>query len=223
MRRTTFNKKTMEWIMFVLLEASRDSGTHTRRWKLNEQFADYFCARKHNSFGRFISIVAVHGGNRSVIILPEFTLNRGWEDVALKIVNFIKDAKNPIITERSRMTDPKVLYAEAVRTSKWESKEVSESAIHCNKAAISITNGNTKQEKGLLFRCIIGSFNSELKEKPTLSNIRKWAVNTWKKSFGVSVYEMGGHSFRFEFPNMNMVEHIIHGDWTWKQSKVLLE
>lgn len=61
-----------------------------------------------------------------------------------------------------------------------------------NKTAIAIMNGDTGQEKGLLSRCIIGSFNTELKEKPTLSDVRKWAVNTWKKGFGVSVYEMGG-------------------------------
>lgn len=44
MHRTTFNKKTMEWIVFMLREASRDNGTNTRRWKMNEQFADYFCS-----------------------------------------------------------------------------------------------------------------------------------------------------------------------------------
>uniref|UniRef100_A0A0V0GTD5 Putative ovule protein n=1 Tax=Solanum chacoense TaxID=4108 RepID=A0A0V0GTD5_SOLCH len=48
MGRLTFNRKTMEWIVFALREASTDNGTHTRRWKMNEQFADFFCSRKHN-------------------------------------------------------------------------------------------------------------------------------------------------------------------------------
>lgn len=87
--------------MFVLRKASRDNGTHTKRWKLNEKFADYFCARKHNSFGRFISIVAVPGGNRSVIMLPEFALNRGWGDVALKIANFMKDSKKTHLLQKN--------------------------------------------------------------------------------------------------------------------------
>lgn len=42
---------------------------HTRRWKLNEKFADFYCSRKQNEFGRFISIETVQGGNRSVIIM----------------------------------------------------------------------------------------------------------------------------------------------------------
>lgn len=55
MRRTTFIKETMEWIVFVLCEASRNNGTHMRRWKLKEQFADYFCSRKYNNFGRSLA------------------------------------------------------------------------------------------------------------------------------------------------------------------------
>ncbi|WMV59318.1 hypothetical protein MTR67_052703 [Solanum verrucosum] len=35
MRRTTFSRKTMEWLVFVLRVASKDSGPHIRRWKLN--------------------------------------------------------------------------------------------------------------------------------------------------------------------------------------------
>ncbi|KAG5611513.1 hypothetical protein H5410_022794 [Solanum commersonii] len=61
--------------------------------------------------------------------------------------------------------------------------------------AISITDGNTGQEKGLLARCIVRRLNTDLKELPTLSDIRKWVVNTWKKSFGVNIYEMGDAPF----------------------------
>lgn len=76
-----------------------DSRMHTRKWKLNDQFADFFCARKHNKFGRFISIVTVQGGNRSFIIIPEIVFNRGWGDIALKIDKFIKDQKEVLSTK----------------------------------------------------------------------------------------------------------------------------
>lgn len=68
----------MEWLIFELRETSRYSGIHTRRWKLNDQFECFFFARKYYKFGRFISIVTVHEGNRSVIIIPELAFNRGW-------------------------------------------------------------------------------------------------------------------------------------------------
>lgn len=57
MRRTTFSRKTMEWLCFVLQEASRDADHYVRRWKLKEEQSNFFCARKTNKFGRFISIV----------------------------------------------------------------------------------------------------------------------------------------------------------------------
>uniref|UniRef100_M1APZ6 AMP-activated protein kinase, gamma regulatory subunit n=1 Tax=Solanum tuberosum TaxID=4113 RepID=M1APZ6_SOLTU len=140
MRRTTFSKKAMEWIVSVLQEASKDSGTHRRR-----------------------------------------------------------------------RIDPKVPYADSVRTSKWQSKEASESLISNKNSCIIISGGDANQENGLLGRYIIGSFSGEEKEKLTLSDIRKWVVNTWKNAFGVKIYQMGVHSFLFEFPNKHMVECILKG------------
>ncbi|KAF3647072.1 hypothetical protein FXO38_18834 [Capsicum annuum] len=56
---------------FVLREASSDRETKTRRWKLKEKQSLFFCARKNNDFGRFISIVTAQGVTRSVIVIPE--------------------------------------------------------------------------------------------------------------------------------------------------------
>lgn len=70
------------------------------------------------------------------------------------------------------MADPKVLYAESVRTSKWQSKEASEFVISRNKEATSIMDGDTEKDKGLLNRCIVGSFNEDPKEKLKLSDIK---------------------------------------------------
>lgn len=146
--------------------------------------------------------------------MREFAFNTGWGDTALKIANFIKDQKGLFITNSPRMVDPKIMHADSVRTSKCQSKEAGESLISDNSEAMSVLGGDTEKEKGLLDKCIMGSFNVDLTEKPTLANIRKWAVNTWKKSFEISIYEIGGCSFLFEFPNKNMLEHVIHGEWT---------
>ncbi|TMW89661.1 hypothetical protein EJD97_016837 [Solanum chilense] len=47
--------------------------------------AGNFCTRKHNEYGRYMSIVAINVGGRSVIIIPEPVLNAGWYDLAFKI------------------------------------------------------------------------------------------------------------------------------------------
>ncbi|KAH0652557.1 hypothetical protein KY285_030095 [Solanum tuberosum] len=61
------------------------------------------------------------------------------------------------------------------------------------------------------------------KETPTLSDIRRWVISSRKKAFGINIYEMGGSSFLFEFPNKHVAEHVLHGDWTWKQLKLHLQ
>lgn len=78
-------------------------------------------------------------------------------------------------------------------------------------------------ENGLLGRCVVGSFNLDLKEKSTLAEIRRWSVYIWKNVFGVNIYAMGGWSFLFEFPNEHMPEHILQGEWCWKNLKINLE
>lgn len=86
-----------------------------RHWEADEKMEAkgaavtfFFCARKNNNFGRFISSVTVQGVNRSVIIIPEITFNAGWRDVAFKIDKFIKENTGPFITNILGKSDPKI-------------------------------------------------------------------------------------------------------------------
>lgn len=47
-------------------------------------------------------------------------------------------------------------------------------------------------------------------------------INSLKEGFGVNIYEMMGACFLFEFPNRNLAEQILQGEWIWKK-KVKLE
>ncbi|KAF3640859.1 hypothetical protein FXO38_21903 [Capsicum annuum] len=162
----------MEWLVFVLQEASKDSGTHMR-WKLNEQYYNFFCSRKTNKFGRVISIVTVQGRNGSIIIIPELTLNAGWGDVAFNIDNFIKEQNCAFISYSCKKADPKIPYEDSVGTRKWQSKEASKSLVR-NKTTLSpVSGGDANQENGLLRRCIVGNLSRDEEEKPTLTDIRK--------------------------------------------------
>ncbi|PHU04029.1 60S ribosomal protein L11 [Capsicum chinense] len=170
MRRTKFYKKTMEWLVFVLLEASRDTGMHTRRWKLSDKFADFYCVRKHDKFGRFTSIVTVQGGNKLVIIIQELALNKGYGDITLKVGSFIKNQKKVPSTSanRSRRTDSKTFYADTVRTNKWQSKATSYAEICQNRGDLVINDAGAEAQQGLLGRGIVGIFAAGKKEIPTL-------------------------------------------------------
>ncbi|WMV29416.1 hypothetical protein MTR67_022801 [Solanum verrucosum] len=106
MRRTTFSKKTMEWLCFALQEASKDKEKHMRRWKLKEQQ--------------------------------------------------------------------------------------------------------------------VGFFNT-MDGKPTLADVRRWSVSTWKNAFAVNTYDKGNNFFLFGFPTKHMAEHVLQGEWRWKKEKIPLE
>lgn len=71
MRRLTLSKKVMEWICFILKEASNDKKNPVRRWRRKDQVAELFGNRKYNAQGRYISNLSLKGEDRSVIILPK--------------------------------------------------------------------------------------------------------------------------------------------------------
>lgn len=79
-----------------------------KAYKKVDKFADFYCYRNQNKYGRFISILTVQGRNRSVIIISELALNREWGDIALKIDN-IKNQREAPTTIRPRLTDPNIL------------------------------------------------------------------------------------------------------------------
>lgn len=165
----------------------------------------------------------VQGERRSVIIIPEITFNAGWKDIAFKISRFINENKTSFITNAPRVSDPNSPLAASVRTSKWQTRESNAVLIKTSNNRIFLSGGDAMAENGLLGRCVVGNFKEDLDEKPTLADIRRWSVSTWKNSFGVNIYEMGGCHFLFEFPTKYMAEQILIGEWRWKRAKFHLD
>lgn len=83
---------------------------------------------KFNKYGRLISIIAVNGASRSVIILPENSFKEGWLGLATKIEGFINDpstqlalnAKGTIII---KYIEEEKNYKEAIHRNRWAQKE----------------------------------------------------------------------------------------------------
>lgn len=57
---------------------------------MSERDADQFSTKKKNEHGRYMRIITLNKGGRSVLIIPELALNAGWCDIALKMEEFIK-------------------------------------------------------------------------------------------------------------------------------------
>ncbi|KAG5568655.1 hypothetical protein H5410_064335 [Solanum commersonii] len=86
-------------------------------------------------------------------------------------------------------------------------------------AAIVQEKWTDDQEDSLLKRCVVGYCGEELKEKPTLADIRRWSSTNGKKAYGVNI----GDSFLLEFPNRRMAEQTLQGQWRWKNCSFHLE
>ncbi|KAF3656540.1 hypothetical protein FXO37_15416 [Capsicum annuum] len=97
------------------------------------------------------------------------------------------------------------------------------SQIQINNSKININGGSSISDKDLLGRCIISTFQRQAHEIPTLNGIHRWACNTWKTVFGVSVFAMNDGKFLFELPSRNVAEHVLSGEQIWKKHKVQLE
>ncbi|KAG5578571.1 hypothetical protein H5410_058705 [Solanum commersonii] len=141
-----------------------------------------FCSRKSNQHGTFISIISLNGGGRSGLIGPELTLNVGWMDIALKIERFIK-------WQRRKQLYKRVNDSQSIRTAEIKSRN----------GNIKVTDRMDDQEDSLLKRCVVGYCGEELKEKPTLSDIRRWSSTNRKKAFGVNIYNLLATYFCLSF------------------------
>ncbi|WMV19521.1 hypothetical protein MTR67_012906 [Solanum verrucosum] len=74
MRRSSMSGKIMKWICFTSKEASREKKV-SRRWKIADREAEHFYTRNYNGHGRFISILTINNGGRSVLVIPELAMN----------------------------------------------------------------------------------------------------------------------------------------------------
>lgn len=136
-------------------------------------------------------------GVRDVLIIPEIALDAGWKEIAFKIERFIKSSKNITLNAPPRFTEVNYTYANAVQESKWHIRTLHKADGTIRKGDITISRVVQGQDNELLERSLVGSFGLGLKEKPTLSEVRRWSVYM-EKRFWINIYEMYGEIFLFE-------------------------
>ncbi|KAH0730081.1 hypothetical protein KY289_001269 [Solanum tuberosum] len=169
--RTSFSKRSMEWIVQILREASKTQGNIVRRWKKTEALSEIFCARNYNKFGRYISLINLRGKRKSVLIIPEMTLNSGWVDIAEKLTRFISTHRMKNVTEEYRLTDSNIPYAKMVRSFKWANRDEKDSKVDFtvkNGEVISIKDSLITQNE-VWKRSLVGEFNAFV----VLSEVRR--------------------------------------------------
>ncbi|KAF3674022.1 Ras-related protein RABF2b [Capsicum annuum] len=221
MRKVQISHKVLKWIAFVFIEATKEQRKTVKRWSIKDNLWEFFCTLKYNENGRYISFISIQGEHKAVIITPETTLNGGWGNISQKIVKFIN--AQSIVTEADYVSTKQLesSFKEAFISNRWTTEVAKSSQINNNK--ININWGLSISDKDLLGRCIIGTFQRQAQEIPTLNNVCRWACNTWKTVFGVTIFAMNDGKFLFVLPSRKVAEHVLSGEWIWKKHKVQLE
>ncbi|KAG5584103.1 hypothetical protein H5410_044537 [Solanum commersonii] len=207
MTRMSISQKTMEWLAYTLKEASKSHGNTVRRWKRQDHFTEIFYARNYNKFGRYISIIKVQDKKRDVIIIPEWSLNSGWMDIATKISVFINAKGQPIGKTSHRKTEKGLLYSDIVRNNKWSTRELNGARFQQKGNSLIISDAISTTQNESLAKSVVGSLPEEI-PGITLSEIRRWVASTWRHNHGINIFELGGNRFLFEFPNRTAADHI---------------
>lgn len=109
-----------------------------------------------------MSLINVRDRLRSVLIIPELTLNSGWNDIAEKVGRFIRRFKPSNSVEKFRLADKHMPYAEALKSSKWASRPGTEvdGADDCTLKRgdrVYINDADSSQSE-VLKRSLVGKF-----------------------------------------------------------------
>lgn len=94
LRRMSISRGVLLWLCKRMQEASGNEGKIFKPWRCRDMPTYIYCTQKFNKYGRYISIIAVKGQNRTVIILPENQFNKGWRRLIHKIEDFINKVSN---------------------------------------------------------------------------------------------------------------------------------
>lgn len=174
----------MEWICRVLKEASAKPRNTVRRWRHTDREVVHFCTRKTNEQGSYFSILTLNKESRSILIVPELALRKGWCDIASKIENFIKSPTRQGTEVPPRLTEANYPFAKAVQSSKCQTKSIWEAEIKSKGNTIEVGAITENSEVGSLSRCLVGWSEADIRDKPPLADIRKWSSAVWKNTIG---------------------------------------
>lgn len=180
------------------------SGKLCRRWGRKVQVYTYRVYHNFNHYGRFVRIEAQLGDRIRAVIVPEDEQNRGWGEIADKILRFLG---KPSYNRLNHFADIQVnSYVEAAK-------------IHQRPDKVS----DIKEGSKFLERCMIGTLNDSFNCSPNSEVLHKWFTNRWKVCFGLRITPLSHNRFLFQFPSREEAERISAGEWFWNGRRLSLE
>ncbi|KAG5577331.1 hypothetical protein H5410_057465 [Solanum commersonii] len=170
---------------------------------MKDHFSEFFCTLKYNENGRYNSFIALQGQSKSIIITPDNSHDGGWGNIAHKVANILYEPIRAQATQIASIPKLTSSFKEACSNNRWTTEALKKAKVQTEEGNIRIIGGSSAAEKDLLSKCIVGKFQTA-EELPSLNDVRRWACNTWKTTFGVSVYAMNDGQFLFELPSKTL-------------------
>lgn len=144
---------------------------------------------------RFLRIETWIGDRRKAIIIPGIDYNKGWGELARKILHFLGEASN---SKYKTFTDlHNRSFLEAAQIPKWPPE----------------VEGNTTEGANNYFKkCLFGYFNDPFHSSPNPEIIQKWFLTCWQVTAGLRITPIAHNKFLFELPSTQEASRVLAGD-----------
>ncbi|KAI8555492.1 hypothetical protein RHMOL_Rhmol05G0177000 [Rhododendron molle] len=142
--------------------------------------------------------------------------NAGWVDISRKFWAFSGWKRADLLIDGRSYKDVANIGGWPVNTmvvEKGRKSRVCEVEVRAN---------STQANMRFLGRCLVGRLEDGSMALPTSMEVQRWAQNMWKVTAGVQVQELGGASFLFTLPSVE-VQRVLRVRWSLGGRKLGLE
>lgn len=155
------------------------------------------CSQNYNIHGRYLRIETWAGERKKAIIIPEGSYNKGWGEIAGKLLQFLGEALNYKYKEIKDLGRKSFLAAAEI--SKWPSQQ---------------EDGEFSSENSkFLAKCLVGCFNDSFHSNLNPEVIQQWFTKIWQVMAGLRITPLAHNQFLFELPSRQEAARVKAGDW----------
>lgn len=148
-------------------------------------------------YGCYMHIETLQGIRKSTVIVPEPDNNRGWGDIAGKILHFL--GKHTTNRFKHSNTPQTKSYIDTAKIAQWP--ELAKFPATVVDKVIKVNPATEDSNHQFLSRCLVGTFNDSFNHSPNQEVIQKWLLNRWKICAGMKVTPLSHNQFLFELPS----------------------
>ncbi|KAF3657342.1 putative ethanolamine-phosphate cytidylyltransferase-like [Capsicum annuum] len=207
------DEENLRWVSEQMQQASCGNGNLYRKWGRKIQNYLYRVYQNFNRYGRYIRIETRKGEGKSTIIILEVGYNKGWGDMAGKILHSLGEALNYKYKKFTNLQ--KKSFLNAAEITHWPNLQGGKIE--------KVTSETTDENFLFLSKCLVECFNDPFHRSPNTEIIQKRFTFKWQVTAGLRITPMAHNKFLFEFPSKQEAARVKAGDWFWNVRHLQVE